>query len=201
MVEREVTPPDGHHFVWAGEFENQQRAMRRLSIVVPLSVLIVFGLLFTALGSARTASTVLVITPFAMTGGVFALLLFDINLSVSAAIGFIALLGQVSLAALLVLGAIEEHRRAGLPMDVAITRGARDRFRAVLMTALLAMLGLAPMAVSSGVGSETQRPFAVVLIGGMVTTLSMVLFVLPAVYAAIAPRELRSPALDGEQEG
>lgn len=200
LVEREVTPPEGHYFVWAGEFENQQRAMQRLSIVVPLSVLIVFGLLFTALGSARTASTVLVITPFAMTGGVFALLVSGINLSVSAAIGFIALLGQVSLAALLVLGAIEEHRRKGLPMEAAIARGARDRFRAVLMTALLAMLGLAPMAVSSGVGSETQKPFAVVLIGGMVTTLAVVLLVLPAVYTWIAPRELRRREPDPEEE-
>ncbi len=192
VVDRDVHVSEGHYLVWAGEFENQQRAMQRLSIVVPLSVLIVFALLFAALGSARTASMVLVIAPFAMTGGVFALWITGIHLSVSAAIGFIALLGQVSLAALLVLGAIEDQRTLGLPPKEAAVRGARERFRAVLMTALLAMLGLLPMAVSHGVGSETQRPFAVVLIGGVATTLIVVLFVLPALYTVMAKKTLPS---------
>lgn len=189
IVDREVTVPEGHHFVWTGEFENQQRAMRRLSVVVPLSVAIVFALLFAALGSARTASMVLVVAPFAMTGGVLALWITGIHLSVSAAIGFIALLGQVSLAALLILGAIEDQREKGLSPREAAVQGARERFRAVLMTALLAMLGLLPMAVSNGVGSETQKPFAVVLIGGMATTLAVVLLVLPAVYTVMAKKE------------
>ncbi len=196
VVDRDVRVPESHYLVWAGEFENQQRAMQRLSIVVPLSVLIVFALLFAALGSARTASMVLVIAPFAMTGGVFALWLTGIHLSVSAAIGFIALLGQVSLAALLVLGAIEDQRKLGLPRMEAAVRGARERFRAVLMTALLAMLGLVPMAVSQGVGSETQKPFAVVLIGGVATTLVVVLFVLPAVYTVMAKKEIAVPPLE-----
>lgn len=199
-VDREVQPPEGHYFVWAGEFENQQRAMHRLSIVVPLSLAIVFALLFAALGSARSASTVLIVVPFSMTGGIFALLAAGINLSVSAAIGFIALLGQVSLAALLVLGAVEEHRRRGVPLVPAILQGARDRFRAVLLTALLAMLGLLPMAVSTGVGSETQQPFAVVLIGGMMTTLLVVLLVLPPVYARLGPKELGRTFEEDDQD-
>jgi cobalt-zinc-cadmium resistance protein CzcA len=197
VVEQRVDPPEGHYFVWAGEFENQQRAMERLSLVVPLSVLVVFGLLFAALGSARAAGTVLLMAPFAMTGGLFGLRVAGINLSVSAAIGFIALLGQVSLMALLVLGAIDLARGEGAPLDEAIPKGARDRFRAVLMTAVLAVVGLLPMAISTAVGSETQRPFAVVLIGGVLTTLLVVLTILPVVYGFTAPKEVSR----GEDQG
>jgi cobalt-zinc-cadmium resistance protein CzcA len=198
-VDAHVTPPEGHYFVWAGEFENQQRAMHRLSIVVPLSALVVFGLLFAALGSARAAGTVLLMAPFAMTGGLFGLRAAGINLSVSAAVGFIALLGQVSLMALLLLGAIDRLRREGVDLPEAIARGARDRFRAVLMTSVLAIVGLTPMAVSTAVGSETQRPFAVVLIGGLLTTLLVVLTVLPVVYGFTAPKSLGRASLEAER--
>jgi len=185
-VRRSVRAPDGHYLVWSGEFENQQRAMARLKIIVQLSLLVVLGLLYSALGSARSAFAVLLSAPFAMTGGVFALAAAHIPLSVSAAIGFIALLGQVSLAGLLVLSAIE-RRRGEAPTDLgaAILDGAAGRFRAVLMTALLAMMGLLPMAFGTGVGSETQRPFALVIVGGMVTTLLVALFVLPAIYSLL----------------
>lgn len=189
-VDASVTPPEGHYFMWSGEFENQQRAMERLSVIVPLSLLVVLGLLYSALGSMRTAAVILLSAPFAMSGGVFALALFAIPLSVSAAVGFIALLGQVSLAGLLVLSAIEQRWRAGVERVAAITEGAAARFRAVLMTALLAMLGLLPMAFGTGVGSETQRPFALVIVGGMVTTLVVALFVLPALYRLLGPRAL-----------
>ncbi|MEZ4391769.1 MAG: CusA/CzcA family heavy metal efflux RND transporter [Polyangiales bacterium] len=199
-VRRGVRAPDGHYLVWSGEFENQQRAMARLKIIVPLSLLVVLGLLFSALGSARSAFAVLLAAPFAMTGGVFALAAARIPLSVSAAIGFIALLGQVSLAGLLVLSAIE-RRRAEAPGDLreAILDGAAGRFRAVLMTALLAMMGLLPMAFGTGVGSETQRPFALVIVGGMVTTLGVALFVLPTIYSLITKAVL--PAPGGEPGG
>ncbi len=185
-VHEHVPAPEGHYMVWAGEFENQARAVERLSVVVPISLLLVLALLFGALGSIRPAASVLVVAPIAATGGVFTLLFSGVHLSVSAAIGFIALLGQVSLAALLVLGAIETRRAAGMPTVRAIREGASERFRAVVLTALLAMLGLMPMATSSGVGSETQRPFALVLIGGLATTLVVVLFVLPVLYAFVA---------------
>jgi cobalt-zinc-cadmium resistance protein CzcA len=199
VVSEKVTPPEGHYFVWAGEFENQARAMSRLALVVPLSVIVVFGLLFWALGSARSAGTVLLMAPFAMTGGLFGLRVAGIALSVSAAIGFIALLGQVSLMALLVLGAIDQAREAGLALEEALVRGARERFRAVLMTAVLAVSGLMPMAVSTAVGSETQRPFAVVLIGGVITTLLVVLTLLPVAYRFTAPRVLaRGPGPEEE---
>ncbi|UJR78752.1 efflux RND transporter permease subunit [Sandaracinus amylolyticus] len=198
-VDANVHPPDGHWLVWSGEFENQQRAMERLSVIVPLSLLVVLGLLYSALGSMRSAAMILLAAPFALTGGVFALAAFGIPLSVSAAVGFIALLGQVSLAGLLVLSAVEQRWRAGAPRVQALTEGAALRFRAVLLTALLAMLGLVPMALGTGVGSETQRPFALVIVGGMATTLLVALFVLPALYALLGPRALATKeAIDEE---
>lgn len=193
-VDAGVTPPEGHYFEWSGEFENQQRAMARLSMIVPLCLLVVLGLLYSALGSLRSAGVILTLAPFAMTGGVFSLALADISLSVSAAIGFIALLGQVSLAGLLVLSAIEQRWRGGLERLDAIREGATQRFRAVLMTALLAMLGLIPMALGTGVGSETQRPFALVIVGGMASTLAVALFLLPALYRLLGPRTLEEDA-------
>ncbi len=187
---REVPAPEGHYFAWAGEFENQQRAMQRLAVVVPLSFLVVFVLLYLSLGYARSAATVLLVAPFAMTGGVFALRAAGINLSVSSAVGFIALLGQVALASLLVVGAIDARREKGDPLDEAVVGGASSRLRVVLMTAALAIFGLTPMALSHGVGSETQRPFAVVIIGGMLTSLVVTMWLLPILCAAFGRRAL-----------
>jgi cobalt-zinc-cadmium resistance protein CzcA len=192
-VAADVAAPDGHYFVWGGEFENQARATARLRLVVPVAVLLVLGLLYGAMNSGRSAFAVLATVPFAMTGGVFALLAAGVPLSVSAAIGFIALLGQVSLMGLLVLSAVEERRRAGEALYEALANGAAERLRAVLMASLLAFVGLLPMAVSSGVGSETQRPFALVVVGGMITTLAVALFLLPALYSYITTRQLRTP--------
>jgi len=198
IVAKEVKPPDGHYFVWGGEFENQQRAMARLRVVVPIALLIVLVLLYSALGSARSALAVIATAPFAMTGGAFGLYAAGIPLSVSAAVGFIALLGQVSLAGLLVVSAIEQRRRDGASLADAIVEGPVARFRALLMAALLAILGLLPMALSHAVGSETQRPFAVVIIGGMVTTLLVALTFLPVLYSVIAKRELDTIGGDDE---
>jgi cobalt-zinc-cadmium resistance protein CzcA len=195
-VAERVKPPEGHYFVWAGEFENQQRAMARLRVVVPVALVIVLVLLFSALGSARSAFAVLAAAPFALTGGIFGLLVAGIPLSVSAAVGFIALLGQVSLAGLLVVSSIEGLRRDGVPLELALVDGPVARFRALIMAALLAILGLLPMAVSHAVGSETQRPFAVVIIGGMVTTLVVALMLLPVLYRLITRKVLGTPSED-----
>lgn len=192
-VERNVKKPEGHFLQWGGEFENQERAMGRLRLIVPISLLVVMGLLYSALGSARGSLAILAIAPFAMTGGIFAVFAGGIVLSVSAAIGFIALLGQVSLAGLLVVSAIDAKRNEGMDLVEAAAEGTASRFRALLMTALLAILGLLPMVVSSGVGSETQRPFATVIVGGMVTTALVALFVLPVVYTVIMPRIMAKP--------
>jgi cobalt-zinc-cadmium resistance protein CzcA len=192
-VAQKVKPPEGHYFVWGGEFENQARAMKRLKLVVPVAVLLVLGLLYAAMSSGRSALAILATVPFALTGGVFALLITGVALSVSAAVGFIALLGQVSLMGVLVLSAAEARRRAGQPLVEALADGASERLRAVLMASLLALCGLLPMAVSSGVGSETQRPFALVVVGGMLTTLAVALFVLPVIYSLITPDKLVTP--------
>ncbi len=185
-VEERVRPPSGHYFEWGGEFENQERALERLKLVVPVAVLLVLGLLYAAMNSGRSALAILATVPFALTGGVFALLLADVPLSVSAAVGFITLLGQVALLGVLLLSAAQERRSSGVPLDQAVLEGSAERFRPVLMASLLAMLGLLPMAISSGVGSETQKPFALVVVGGMLTTLLISLFLLPIVYRLLA---------------
>ena len=192
-VAAHVKPPDGHYFVWGGEFENQARAVRRLEIVVPIAVLLVLGLLYAAMNSGRSALAILATVPFSLSGGAFALFAAGIPLSVSAVIGFIALLGQVSLMGVLVLSATETRRRAGEPLLPALLDGASERLRAVLMASSLAMLGLLPMALSTGVGSETQRPFALVVVGGMITTLLVALFVLPPLYTFITTATLKTP--------
>lgn len=192
-VAQRVQPPENHYFVWGGEFENQQRAASRLKLVVPVAVLIVLGLLYGAMNSGRSALAVLLTVPFALTGGTFALLAAGVAMSVSAAVGFIALLGQVSLMGVLVLSAAEARRRRGEALLPALVEGGAERMRPVLMASLLALVGLLPMALSTGVGSETQRPFALVVVGGMLTTLVVALWMLPAVYTYITPRRLTTP--------
>jgi heavy metal efflux system protein len=196
-VKRDVKVPDGSYLVWGGEFENQKRALARLAVIVPISFLVVFVLLVMALGNVTSALSVLVVAPFAMSGGVFGLGLAKIPLSVSAAVGFIALLGQVCLASLLVVSAVDQRRKQGEDLRAAIIGGAASRFRTVLMTALLAILGLMPAALSSGVGSETQRPFAVVIVTGLVTAVAVTLFVLPFLYRVVAGAP-RRPVTDGD---
>ncbi len=176
-----VIPPD-YKLTWSGEFENQERAMKRLSVVVPLSFLLIFILLFDAFSSLKTASLILLNVPLALIGGFISLWLFSIPLSVSAAIGFIALSGQAVLNGVVLLTVIEQLRSAGLTVLEAVKEGAMQRLRTVLMTALLAALGLLPMALSHDIGSETQRPLAIVVIGGLFTATLLTLVVLPVLY-------------------
>ncbi|VCU71276.1 Cobalt-zinc-cadmium resistance protein CzcA [Pigmentiphaga humi] len=190
VFKKEVKLPEGYVAQWGGQWENQQRASARLKIVVPLSLLVVFVLLFSALGSARSAAIILLTAPFAMVGGIIALHLTDIDLSISAAIGFIALLGQVALAGLLVISAVEALRREGVALLPALVEGAAERMRSILMVSLLGLIGLLPMALSTGVGSETQRPFASVVVGGMAVLPLVALFVLPVLYAWLGPKRL-----------
>ncbi len=191
LVDTSVKLPAGYTVVWSGEFENQQRAMARLSWVVPLSILLIFLLLFNAFGSIASASLIIANIPLAMIGGIVALWLTEIPLSVSAAIGFIALFGQAVLNGVVMVSDFNA-RAVGLT-DFAVIRaavrdGALSRLRTVMMTALLAMLGLLPMALSHGIGAETQRPLAVVVIGGLVSATLLTLVVLPALYLMIARR-------------
>ena len=172
--------PEGYSITWSGEFENQERAMKRLMLVVPLSILLIFVLLFDAFKSFKDALIIISNIPFAMIGGIFALLISGIPLSVSAAIGFIALFGQAVLNGVVMVSYINQLKREGLDNYQSIFQGALSRLRTVLMTAMLAMLGLLPMALSTGIGAETQRPLALVVIGGLISATLLTLFVLPA---------------------
>jgi cobalt-zinc-cadmium resistance protein CzcA len=183
-VAQSVTLPPNYTLTWSGEFENQERAMQRLSIVVPISLLLIFVLLFDAFASVKTAVLILVNVPLALIGGFIGLWLFHIPLSVSAAIGFIALSGQAVLNGVVMLTVFQQLRNAGYSVVDAVREGSEQRLRTVLMTALLAALGLLPMALSHDIGAETQRPLAIVVIGGLVTATFLTLVLLPALYVA-----------------
>ena len=186
---RAIKMPPGYLVSWSGEFENQQRAMKRLAVIVPISVLLIFVLLFDAFKSVKQALLILLNVPFALIGGIFALLLTGIPLSVSAAIGFIALFGQAVLNGVVMISCFNQLQEEGASPLHAVRQGARLRLRTVLMTALLAMLGLLPMALSHGIGSETQKPLAVVVIGGLISATLLTLVVLPVFYLLSRERE------------
>ena len=186
---REIRLPPGYFVTWSGEFENQERAMKRLTLVVPVSVFLIFVLLFDAFKSLRSSLLILLNVPFALIGGIFALRLVGIPLSVSAAIGFIALFGQAVLNGVVMVSCFNQLCEEGQSPMEAVKRGAAIRLRTVLMTALLAMLGLLPMALSHGIGSETQKPLAIVIIGGLVSATLLTLIVLPVLYLFFARPE------------
>src|SRR5262249_51526915 len=170
------------YMTWGGEFENQRRAMGRLALIVPASIGLILAILFRAFGSLRCALLILCTIPFALVGGVAALDVAGLNLSVAACIGFIALMGQVVLNGVVLVSQINTLRSDGMEMRAAVELGAQRRLRAVLMTALLAALGLLPAALSTAIGSETKRPLAVVVIGGLVSATALTLLVVPVLY-------------------
>jgi cobalt-zinc-cadmium resistance protein CzcA len=187
-VARDVTMPAGYYVTFGGEFENQQRAMTRLAIIVPVSVFLIFILLFDAFKSVSSAGIILANIPMASIGGIVALYVTGIHLSVSAAIGFIALFGQAVLNGVVMVSYFADLRAQGQSPRDAVLNGATVRLRTVLMTALLAMLGLMPMALSHSIGSEVQKPLAVVVIGGLVSATLLTLLVLPALYFLVEER-------------
>ena len=182
--------PEGYSITWSGEFENQERAMARLMLVVPLSVLLIFLLLFDAFKSFRDALLIIANIPLALIGGILALYFTGTPVSVSAAIGFIALFGQAVLNGVVMVTYFNQLRNQGGDATHAVVQGSLTRLRTVLMTALLAMLGLLPMALSHGIGAETQRPLALVVIGGLFSATLLTLFVLPTLwhYVTTHPR-------------
>ena len=180
-----VVMPPGYVVTWSGEFENQQRAMARLAVIVPVSVFLIFILLFNAFKSVRSALLILMNVPFALIGGIVALYVTGIPLSVSAAIGFIALFGQSVLNGVVMVSYFNQLQEEGASPTDAVRQGAIVRLRTVLMTALLAMLGLLPMALSHAIGAETQRPLAIVVIGGLISATVLTLVVLPVFYVMV----------------
>ncbi len=174
--------PSGYYVVWGGQFEQLQAARRRLLIVVPLTMGLIFLLLYMAFGSARPAVLIFLNVPLAITGGVFALAIRGMPFSISAGVGFIALFGVAVLNGVVLISYINQLRQEGKPLEEAVREGAKTRLRPVLMTALVASLGFVPMAVSTSMGAEVQRPLATVVIGGLISSTLLTLLVLPTVY-------------------
>jgi len=181
-IREQVEIPPGYFIEYGGSFENQQRAMRHLAIVVPLSLFLILGLLYLNFGKMRYAILILLNLPFALSGGALLLWARGLYLSTSASIGFIALFGVAVLNGIVLIDHINELRKSGTGLREAVLAGSADRLRPVLMTALVASLGFIPMAFNTGPGSEVQRPLATVVIGGLITSTLLTLMVLPVIY-------------------
>jgi heavy metal efflux system protein len=181
-IARQVKIPAGYYLTWGGQFENLERAFERLLIVVPLALFLIFVLLFTTFGSVRQALLIYTGIPFAVVGGVLALALRGMPFSISAGIGFIALFGVAVLNGVVMVSYINKLRDEGHSVDEAVREGAETRLRPVLMTALVASLGFAPMALAQSAGAEVQRPLATVVIGGLITSTALTLLILPVLY-------------------
>ena len=190
-VGRRVSLPEGYLVAYGGQFENQQRAMRRLSLIVPAVLLVIMGLLYASFGNVRQSVLVMLNVPFALVGGIAAMWLRGLNLNLSASIGFIALFGVAVLNGVVLLSYINQLRDDGRSLIDAVREGAAVRLRPVLMTALVASFGFIPMAVSTSQGAEVQRPLATVVIGGLVTSTFLTLVVLPVLYAWVEARFAR----------
>jgi cobalt-zinc-cadmium resistance protein CzcA len=199
-IAQSVKVPTGYWTTWGGTFEQLQSATKRLQIVVPVALLLVFVLLFAMFGNVKDGLLVFTGVPFALTGGMLALWLRDIPLSISAGVGFIALSGVAVLNGLVMISFIRGLREEGMPMDAAVREGALTRLRPVLMTALVASLGFVPMAIAVGTGAEVQRPLATVVIGGILSSTLLTLLVLPVLYQ-LAHRAAASEKLDAPVSG
>jgi cobalt-zinc-cadmium resistance protein CzcA len=181
-VASKVKLPEGYSITWGGQFENQQRAAARLAVVIPIALALIFMLLFATFGSVRQAVLVFANIPFALVGGILALWGSGEYLSVPASVGFIALLGIAVLNGVVLMSTFNQLRASGMDADTAVREGCRRRLRPVLMTASIAALGLVPLLAASGPGSEIQRPLAIVVIGGLVTSTALTLLILPLLY-------------------
>jgi cobalt-zinc-cadmium resistance protein CzcA len=190
LIDRSVKLPEGYRIEWGGQFENLERARKRLTFILPVTVGIIWILLFFAFGSSAYASLVLMTVPFSLAGGIAALLWRDINLSVSAAVGFISLFGVAVMSGVLVVAEINRRRRDDPAISVAsaVVAGAAAQLRPVMMMILVALLGMVPAARATGIGSDVQRPLATVVVGGLLSTLLLTLTALPALYLLLFGR-------------
>jgi len=200
---QQVSIPQGYRYEWAGEFQELQAAVARLEIVVPVSLLIIFFLLYGAFRSVRDALLLLGTVPLALIGGILSLLATHTNFSISAAVGFISLFGVSVLGGVILVSRIQQLREEGTPLNEAVARGSELQLRPVLMAALAAAIGLLPASIATGIGSETQQPLARVVVGGMITSAVLILLVLPAIYALVhryaEQRSMVSQSLDSTQ--
>lgn len=196
-VEGKVKLPPGGSIEWGGQFENLKAASARISLVVPITAVLIFGLLYMALGTVRAAVSVFSAVPMAVAGGVFSLALTGLPFSISAAVGFMALSGVAVLNGLVMMSSILKRLADGLALDDAIMDGAIERFRSVVMTAIVPSLGFVPMAIATGTGAEVQKPLAIVVIGGLMTATALTLFVLPAISSLLLRGVRPTPATEG----
>ena len=187
-IDAAVKLPPGYFMTWGGQFENQQRAMKRFAIVVPITIAAIFLLLFSSFNSVKQAVLIILNIPFAMIGGILALLIGQFNLSVSASVGLIALFGVAVLNGIVMVSYFNELRREGMEVELAVVKGAVLRLRPVLITAGVAALGLVPMLFATGPGSEIQKPLAAVVIGGLISSTFLTLFILPTLYKVFERR-------------
>jgi len=202
ITERVMLPP-GYRVTWGGSFENMERAMAKLQVIVPITIGLIFFLLYSTFNSLRQATLIILNLPFALIGGVVALWLTKEYLSVPASVGFINLFGVAVLNGIVLVSYMNKLREDGHSLEEAVTSGALLRLRPVLMTALVALLGLVPLAFANGIGSEVQRPLAIVVIGGLVSSTLLTLIMLPVLYqwlegrstGGIAPSELRGGSI------
>jgi len=197
QIESNVDIPAGYWLEYGGTYQKLQSASQRLSIVVPVTLLLILGLLILALGSFKDAMIIFTGVPLALTGGIAALMLRDIPFSISAAVGFIALSGIAILNGLVMVSFIRDLRKQNIPLEQAIFDGAITRLRPVITTALVASLGFVPMALNTGMGSEVQRPLASVVIGGIISSTILTLFVIPALYRLL--HKDKTPTAEKEQ--
>jgi cobalt-zinc-cadmium resistance protein CzcA len=187
-IDAAVRLPEGYQMVWSGRFEDQQRALGRLYVIVPLVVFIIFILLFGAFQSVRDALLIMLNLPFALIGGTLALFLWGTNFNISAAVGYIAVFGVSVLNGVVLVSSIRQAYADGLPFDESIVRGSEIRFRPIFVSGVVAVIGFLPAALSHGIGAEIQRPLARVVIGGLVSSTPLTLLVLPAVYSLLSRR-------------
>jgi len=195
-VSRQVQLPPGYYVIWGGQFENQQKAMARLAVVVPLVIGLIFLLLFFTFGNLRQAALILLAIPFAMIGGLLALMFGGQYLSVPASVGFIALFGVAVLNGVVKIAYINQLREQGMPLDEAVLTGMVLRLRPVLMTAVVAMMALIPLLLASGPGSEIHRPLALVVIGGLFSSTALILVVMPVLYRWMEQRTVQRQEAD-----
>ncbi|GAB3172327.1 hypothetical protein GCM10027291_26940 [Telluribacter humicola] len=174
--------PKGYSINWTGEFENQVRATKRLGQVVPISLVAIFILLFITFGNGKDAGLVLINVPFALIGGILALHFRSMNFGISAGVGFIALFGICVQNGVILISVFNKNLQERMGLDEAIREGVKSRIRPVVMTAMMAAIGLLPAAVSTGIGSETQKPLATVVIGGLITATVLTLLIFPIIY-------------------
>jgi cobalt-zinc-cadmium resistance protein CzcA len=192
-IRERISLPSGYYLEWGGQFEHLEEATQRLTVIVPVTLLLIIGMLSLIFGTLRPAFLIFLNVPLALSGGIFALWIRGLPLSISATVGFIALFGIAVLNGVVLVSRIRTLEGQGLSLDQAVSQGALDRLRPVLMTALVASLGFLPMALATTMGAEVQRPLATVVIGGLVTSTALTLLVIPAVYRYFCPRSHHEP--------